>query len=219
MHKPKVKILVLVCCLIAVVPVLFHVNLVSDVTQASLKPDKLQRPVSRTYQSLEILHDVSYKTNGGNSNRSVFVVPRRAYLDDRIVNGEPRNIVVILAEVHDEAFFGKSIRACELNGKRSKKVRVIHEDSVTRWVRANFGRTTHRLLMVECLGFDLPSIINGSITKLIYLKDGEKNYSRVETEKPLVLRDKSAFKNKKNSVFVCATVYDHPERLQDWLRY
>lgn len=71
--------------------------------------------------------------------------------------------------------------------------------------------------MVECLGFDLPLITNGSITKLIYFKDGDNYYSRVETEKLLFLRDKSVFQ--KNSVFVCATLFDHPERLHNWLRY
>ena len=174
--KLKTKIIVLGCSLVAAVLVICCHQLASQI----LRPlrDLGLRP--RDLAPLAPLHDVSYKTNGDNSNRSVFVIPRRAYLDDRIVNGKPRNIVVILAEVHDEALFKKSIRACELNGKRSKKVRVIHEESLTRWVRAHHGRM-HRLLMVECRGFNLPSITNGSITKLIYLKDGEKHYSRVET--------------------------------------
>ena len=184
-------------------------------SKSELRNSQKQR-LEQNDEDFAPLRDVLYETSGDNSNRAVFVIPRRAYFDDRIVDGEPRNIVVILAEVHDEAFFMKSICACEVNGKRSKKVRVIHEGSFTGWVRANHGRT-HRLLMVECLGFDLPSITNGSTTRLIYLKDGEKNYSRVETEKPLVLRDKGVFKN--NSVFVCATLYDHPGRLHDWLRY
>ena len=79
------------------------------------------------------IHDISYAVNGTNSDRSVFVVPRRAYSYTRLLHGKPRNIIVIISEVHDDAL--KSIIGCELNGKITKSMNILKEQSFTSWVR------------------------------------------------------------------------------------
>lgn len=164
------------------------------------------------------IQDIAYNTSGLNTNRSVFVVPRRAYLDNRTVyiNGQQRIIIAILAEIHDDAL--KSILACELNQEQSKVVNVIKEGSFTGWVRAHVEGCTHRVVVVQCMDFPIQSIINGSSTGLIYRKEGEDHYSRVETEKPLNL-GRTTPSGGKGSIFVCSTLFGHPERLDNWLKY
>jgi hypothetical protein len=166
------------------------------------------------------IHDVSYNTNGFNTNRSVFVVPRRAYLDGRILQGKPRNIIVIIAEIHDDAL--KSIVACELGQKRTSKVSIVQEVGFTLWVRKNIQGSTHRVVVVQCKDFPVHAIINGSSTRLIYRKTGDHYNSRVETEKPLILRSRVQSytpSHGKGSIVVCSTLFGQPERLNDWLKY
>ena len=162
--------------------------------------------------------DILYVVNGTNSNRSVFVVPRRAYYDTRLVHGKPRNIVVIISEVHDDAL--KRIIGCELNGKITKSINILNETSFTGWVRKHRTGFTHRIVVVECLGYSAEFVTNGSTTKLLYIKQGDDYYSRVETETPLVRRSSLSTPTRGNgSIVVCTTVYSKPDKLEDWLRY
>lgn len=166
------------------------------------------------FTPLPQLVDIAYNTSGSNTNRSVFVLPRRAYVDNRTVRGNSQNVVVILAEIHDDALLQESIVACEMNGAYC----VISEQSFTGWVREHHGGT-HRAVLVECEGFNISSTddINGSQTHLIYKRIGDCYYSRVKTEMPLFIQNKTM--KKSGSVFACATVFNQPERLHDWLRY
>ena len=173
-------------------------------------------PIKRTESTP--IHDIVYVVNGTNSNRSVFVVPRRAYYDTRLVYGKPRNIVVIISEVHDDAL--KSIVGCELNGNFTKSINILKEQSFTGWVRRRKPGYTHRIVVVECLGYPAEFVTNGSTTKLLYIKQGDDYYSRVETEAPLVRRSSLSTPTRgKGSIVVCTTVYSKPDTLEDWLRY
>ena len=160
--------------------------------------------------------DIVYNHSGVNSNRSVFVVPRRAYLDVRVHTGEPRNIILILAEVHDDAV--DSIKACEVNGFRSLSVDIIKED--TYWVRTRKPGHTHCAVIVQCMGLPIRHIVNGSKSSLIYMKEGDDFYSRVETEKPLIVNDIMLGNSREsNSIVACTTMYGQPERFKEWLKY
>ena len=166
------------------------------------------------------LIDIYYNTNGTNSDRSVFVVPRRAYFDRRLVAGKPRNKVLIICEIHDDAL--KSIIGCELDDILSDSMYLIYETSFTHWVRTNMQGYTHRIAVVEC-PYSPELVSNGSITKIIYKKRDERFYSRVETEKPLLLTKLDTNPSKATqgpgSVIACTTVYNQPEWIDGWLRY
>jgi hypothetical protein len=163
--------------------------------------------------------DLQYNTSGSNSDRAVFVVPRRVYYDNRLELGKPRNTVIILAEVHDDAV--DTIQACELNGRLSKSVKVLKEN--TKWVRRTHPNHTHCVMVIQCIGLPHDSIFNGSTAKLLYRKEGDDYYSRVESEKPLFLhagsRNPSTPTRGKGSIVVCTTMYSYPDAFEPWLRY
>lgn len=205
-----------------------HMYTTSHIYTNSNSSPSLASPTSRPPASPTMrfdynmsIHDIPYSIRGVNSNRAAFVVPRRAYFYNRAPE-EPRNMFVILAEVHDAAV--DTIVACEINGKLLG-VKTTTDNTVTGWIRYHRSRRiyTHRLLVVQCLDYPDNLITGGSITKLIYWKRGDDFYSRVETEKPLVVtydgRDSSMPSQGKGSIVACTTAYNHPERLHDWLKY
>ena len=160
--------------------------------------------------------DIYYKHGGHNDNRSVFVVPRRVYFDNRVHKGKPRNIVLILAQVHDDAV--EKIVACELNGFYSESISIIKEN--THWVRLRRPGYTHCSIVVECKGLPSESIVNGSFPIIVYKKDEEKYYSFVVSEVPLILKSfKSTPARGNDSIVVCATMFGHPAKFDHWLKY
>ena len=164
-------------------------------------------------RSFSPLRDFYYNLNEQNEdNRSVLVVPRRAYYNNRTVEGVPRNVLVILTEVEDSLVNG--IIACEINGFHSVTIKTMKEQ--TDWVRNHRPGHTHCLVTVQCMGLLKEAIINGSITKIVYKKRGDAFYSRVQTEKPLFITTPHL---KKGPVFTCTTLFGHPIRFEPWLRY
>lgn len=169
-----------------------------------------------------IVYDLKYATAGLNAARDVFVVPRRAYYYSGAPS-EPRNTILILAEVHYDAV--NSILACELDGHVSMSIQTIKDGHFADWVWRNEPRYiyTHRILLVVCLGYPIELISSGSITKLIYRKEGDEYYSRVETEKPLLVtydgKNSTTPTQGKGSIVACTIAYGHPEYLNDWLKY
>ena len=160
--------------------------------------------------------DIYYKHGGQNDNRSVFIVPRRVYFDNRVYKGKARNVVLILAQVHDDAV--EKIVACELNGFYTKSISIIQED--TYWVRLRRPGYTHCAIVVECKGLPSESIVNGTFPKLVYKKDEEKYYSLVVSELPLILKSfKSTPAKGKGSIVVCTTMFGHPAKFDHWLKY
>ena len=143
------------------------------------------------------------------------VVPRRAYYDNRILAGKPRNMVVVLTEMLDTKAVEDSISSCKLNGYSSDEVRVIRED--TSWVRSHKPGHTHCNAIIHCIGFPKVAIRSGSTVNIIYKR---KNESRcLATEKPLVLMNTPCPEDGKNTVVVCATFYGNPPYFNEWLKY
>lgn len=179
----------------------------------------MKEPEDSGVVKYEPVHDVSYNTSGSNDNRSVFVLPRRAYYDTRKEYGKPRNVVIILAEVHDEAV--NTILACELNGHHSHSVKASNED--LSWVRLHKPGHTHCLVIVQCIGLPQESIINGSYAKLLYKREEDNYYSRVESEEKLILPSsmnvRSTPSRGKGSTVVCTTLYGLPKWFDEWLKY
>ena len=165
------------------------------------------------------LRDIFYNSNKSNGNRAVFVVPRRAYYDNRLESGKPRDVVVVLAEVHDNAV--ATILACELDGKLSREISVLKENSA--WIRRNYPKHTHCLVAIQCLGLPQDVVFNGSIARVIYKRKGESFYSRVVSEKPLFLHEgshnPSTLTKGRGSIVVCTTTFGHPDRFDQWLMY
>lgn len=144
------------------------------------------------------------------------IVPRRAYYDNRIVSGERRNMVVLLTEMLDSTDVEKSLLACEMNGYHSD-VAVVRETSWTNWVRTHRTGYTYCNSFIQCTGFPKQAIHEGSTVRLIYRGKSDKCYSRVETEKPLVVM--SSMTPPRGSVVVCSTLFGHPPYFNEWLRY
>ena len=158
--------------------------------------------------------DYYYNTSSPNpDDRSVLVVPRRAYYDNRTVSGKPRNMLVILTEVEDSMV--NSIVACEINGYFSKEIRTNLRESIA-WVRKARPGYTHCMVIVQCMGLPVESILDGSNTSIIYKKKNDPFSSRVQTEKPLFVSKSSP---KKGSVMTCATIFGHPSQFKPWLKY
>ena len=142
------------------------------------------------------------------------VVPRRAYYDTRLAH----NIIKVLAEVHDA--FVSTVLACEINGYQSKSVTIKKENLA--WVRKHRPGHTHCVVIVLCQGLPQHSICNHSIVELIYKKKNDTCYSRVRTEKPMNIlnpKETSQFTRGKGSVVVCSTMFDHPPKFNEWLKY
>ncbi len=159
---------------------------------------------------------ILYDRSGQNDDRSVFVVPRRVYYDTRVHKGKPRNVILILAEVHDNAV--KTVEACELNGYFSESISVIKEN--TGWVRAHKRGFSHCAILVECKGLPPKSLVNGSYPKLIYKRYEDRYHSFVESEMPLILKIFQSIPEKgKGSAVVCTTMYGHPVKFNHWLKY
>ena len=175
--------------------------------------------VTRGGGELHPLRDISYNISGDNDNRTVFVVPRRVYYDNRFDSGKPRDLVVILAEVHDDAV--DTILACELDGTLSESFRMLKER--TSWARRVYPQYVHLTIILQCIGLPQDVIFNGSIARVIYKKKDEIFYSRVTSERPLFLHggshDPSTPTKGKGSIVVCTTMYGHPDKFDQWLMY
>ena len=160
------------------------------------------------------IRDIFYSSSNQNSDRAVFVLPRRMYYGK--FSGGPQSTVVALVEAHDNAV--KTIVACELDGYFSESISMLKEN--TRWIRKNLPQHTHMALAIECKGLPQKAIFNGSTINIIYKKKGDNYYSRVKSEKPLVLRHvESLPTNGRGSIFTCSTMWGHPEKFDQWLMY
>ncbi len=116
--------------------------------------------------------NILYNRSGQNDDCSVFVVPRRVYFDARIHERKPRNVVLILAEVHDNAV--GTVLACELNGYFSESILVIKEN--TDWVRSHKPGYTH-----SCAAFADPAFMDNSTVLYHFLEESLSNgFAQVE---------------------------------------
>ena len=184
---------------------------------------------SEAIYNLRVLHNsnssifvinITYNKTGPNNDSAVFVVPRRAYYDNRTHDGKPLNRLVILAVIHDDA--QKSIVSCESNGYTTTFIKTFIQD--TAWAKKYYP-VTHRLMIIICKGLPREAIVNGTFPYVHYRKgkDVDHHY-RIESEKPLVVtkhvdNDPSTFDKGKSSVVVCSAVFGHPDMFDQWLRY
>ena len=185
-----------------------------------LNEHHVRKNFTLTYKGETLTYkDIVYETSGYNSDRLVRVVPRRVYYDTRLQFGRPRNIVIMLTEIHDSAI--DSIVACELDGYFSQSIRMFNES--TGWVRSAYPQFKHVAVIIECIGIAKEAVFNGSIAKLIYRMEEESYYSRVESLHPMFLplvgSDPSVPTAGKGSVVVCTTMYGTPEKFDQWVEY
>ena len=163
----------------------------------------------------EPMRDIFYNVNGSNSDRAIFVLPRRVYYDNRLQSGKPRDVVIILLQVHSYRTL-ESVLACELNGHLSKSLKYEK-------TRPRTPQYADHLFVVQCIGLPQDAVFNGSIARVIYKKKGESFYSRVTSEKPLFLHEGShnppTPTKGKGSIVVCTTMYGHPDKFDQWLMY
>lgn len=166
----------------------------------------------------ESLHNVHYSTTRSNHFESTFVVPRRAYYYNRGTRVDLADAIVVITEIHKNA--SNSIVSCEINGTLSTRTKTLTSDIHNSWVLRRIPGSTHLLVLVQCFGFPKHLTTSGSIVNLIYKRDGKAYHSRVETEKPLVFVNGSSTPTRgSRSIVVCSAVFDHPERLEEWLKY
>lgn len=192
-------------------------------SQAVLQNQPIQEKVEREKKEQTKflpVKDIVYQDSGYNSDRSVMVVPRRVYYDNRLEGGEPRNIIIMITEIHDDAM--DAILACELDGCLSQSFSMFREE--TGWVRQAYPQFHHVAVVIQCMGLPPDAIFNGSIAKLIYKKKaGDLFYSRVQSEHPLFLPDLGSDPSTpvygKGSIVVCTTMFGNPDRFDQWVKY
>ena len=145
------------------------------------------------------------------------VVPRRAYYDNRTLNpGGPRNVVWILSEMLDTQAVEDSVLTCQLNGYYSK---ANVEREATWWVRKHYPGHTHCNTFIQCVGFPEVAIRSGTFVSIIYKRSMDSCYSRVVTEKALVLIQNNGFSAGKNTIVTCGALYGDPPFFNEWLKY
>lgn len=146
------------------------------------------------------------------------VIPRTAYYGSRYIAGSNQDVVVVLAEVNANILEQKLILSCLWNNQYSTTVKVVR-DPIMKWVQNNKRGYTHFFAMIYCFGLKRNKISGHDVIKIIYRTSTDGVYMSVDTEKPLRSLNNASCIKKVNSVLVCATMYGHPVRFEEWLRY
>ena len=149
--------------------------------------------------------------------------PRKVYYDNRTVLTTGRNTVCILAEITNRVLRNNSIVACEMNGHKTKQVKV-YEDFTAKWIRTRKKAVKYFFAFIKCAGFSYDIIRNHSIPKVIY-KSRNGSLIPVPTEHPLIVFPEPIHNNftlesgREKSIVICTTMYGHPPRFNEWLKY
>lgn len=143
------------------------------------------------------------------------VIPRTAFYGTRFIDGSYQDVIVVLAEVKTSTLEQNLIVSCQWSSQYSSTVRVI-PDPIKRWLQRNKKGYTHFFAMIYCFGLKPNPTISRDV-KIIYETNGA--YMSVNTEKSLHFLNNASHTKKENSILVCATVYGHPSRFEEWLRY
>lgn len=144
------------------------------------------------------------------------VIPRTAYYGSRYIDGSNQDIIVVLAEVNASILEQNLIISCQWNDQYSTSVKII-PDPIMGWIQHNKKGYTHFFAMIYCFGLNPNPIISSDVVKIIYKTNGA--YMSVNTEKSLRLLNNASHTKIVDSVMVCATMYGHPVRFEEWLRY
>jgi hypothetical protein len=125
----------------------------------------------------------------------------------------------MITEIHDSAI--EAIIGCELDGYISESF-VMQKEEIG-WVRSVYPQFEHVAVVIECRGLPRKAVFNGSKAGIIYKMEGESFYSRVESEHPLFLppvgKDPSTPTEGKGSIVVCTTMFNNPEKFDQWVKY
>jgi hypothetical protein len=145
------------------------------------------------------------------------LIPRTAYYGSRYISGRNQEVVVVLAEVSAAILEQNLIMSCLLGSQYSTTVRVVR-DPLMRWIQKNKRGYTHFFALIYCFNLEPNTIVN-NVVRILYRTEKRGIYRSVDTEKPLRLLNNASHVKAVNSVVVCATMYGHPLRFEEWLRY
>ena len=163
--------------------------------------------------------EASFQTEGYTIDAEI--IPRKVYYDNRTVGDKSRDVVCILADISDYSFGKGIVTRCELNGHKSKRVNIYKDPGIA-WVKRARPQSTHYFAIVECYGLPHSAIFNGSIAYVVYKERKNKSLVRVKVEHPLLfnnLDNNPTPMRGNNSVVMCACLFNHPPRLNEWLIY
>ena len=147
------------------------------------------------------------------------VIPRRAYYGSRYVAGSNQDVVVVLAEVNATVLEEKLILSCLWNNQHSTSVKIV-QDPIMRWVQVNKRGYTHFFAMIYCFGLRVKAVgTEDVLVKIVYKTQKDGGYRSVDTENHLHFLNNASHTKRSNSIVVCATMYGHPVRFEEWLRY
>lgn len=227
-NYPFVVLIVLSGLILAINQVVMHIRHTSTVynkyyhdgLQYSVNSNLLQRNVKKVHEPVSAEPKLFVPVNDVASSYHIFkdVIPRTAYYGSRYIAGSDQDVVIVLAEVSGNILDQELIMSCLWNNQYSTTVKVIR-DPIMRWVRNNKQGYTHFFAMIYCLGLKWSTISGNDVVKIIYRAQVDGVYRSVDTEKPLRLLNNASCIKKVDSILVCATMYGHPVRFEDWLRY
>lgn len=168
----------------------------------------------KTAEVLPVIHVASSYTNNKD------VIPRTVYYDRRFVDGIVQDVITILAEVDAKILKHNLLASCQLNDEYSAGIKVI-PDPIMKWIQTHKKGYTHFFTIIYCLGLQRNAVIKGDgKVKVIYKSGSSGKYRSVDAENSLHIKSgTSSHANKSNSLVVCATMYGHPTRFDEWLRY
>lgn len=143
------------------------------------------------------------------------LIPRRAYYSYQLIDGVYQTVIIVLAEVSANVIQQNLIESCQLNGQYSTSVKVIR-DPIMRWIQTYKKGYTHFFTIIHCLGFHIGKNSHENTITIVYRTERNTTYRSVNTENTLHVPSSP---QKKNSLVVCSTMYGHPVRFDEWLRY
>ena len=166
---------------------------------------------SNLVKSAPVLHIASSYTKFNE------VIPRTVYSENMIVNGlYHQNVIIILAEIHQIVLEQNLIMSCQISDQLSTHLEVV-PDPIMKWIKT-YKRSTHFFAMIYCFGFRKKTIKTDRTVNVIYKTSTNGSYKSVSAENSLISKLHTTVPTS-NSLVVCATMYGHPARFDEWLRY
>lgn len=146
------------------------------------------------------------------------VIPRTAYYESKLVDSVWQGILVVLAEVKHTIIEDNLIISCQVNNQFSTHLKVI-PDPLMNWIKTRKKGYTHFFTLIYCYGFKKETAQGTDSVSIIYRTHLEGSYRSVKTESSLKDNLHTIMGRVPGSVVVCATMYGHPARFDEWLRY
>ena len=145
------------------------------------------------------------------------VIPRTVYHESLVIDGFRQSVIIVLAEVNWIVLEQSLIVSCQIKDQFSTHLEVV-PDPIMEWIKTHKKGYTHYFSMIYCFGFQKKFIQGGGTVQIIYRTD--KNGSHMSVRSENLLNGKlHTVRPNSSSVVVCATMYGHPARFDEWLRY